>query len=277
MAQLVQAASQVRQEVDPGARLVGPSMVSRLAYQQKWIKQFYARKVGGKPVWKYVDALGFSLYPLDTAPARSKTRPATPEDSMALLRIVKGMLAKDKVPASMPLWDSEVNYGLHTGALGGTPATPIAAARQVAYVMRTYLLNAAAGIQRVFWYAYDMGALPGGGTLGNTLMTDPANLGAGILTPAGHAFTRIQSWMAGTLVGTTKQAPCAQAKNGTYTCVVKYHKGMGRIYWNPTKTAKVTLVKSAKTRVDESGHSASVKGGKKIKVTYAPVLVRSTH
>jgi hypothetical protein len=143
--------------------------------------------------------------------------------------------------------------------------------------MRTYLLNAAAGIQRVFWYAYDMGELTGGGTLGNTLLTRSADLAAGSLTPAGHAFTRIQSWMAGTLVGTTKRAPCIEAKNGTYTCVVKYHKGMGRIYWNPTKTVKVTVVKSAKKRVDEYGRSTSVKGGKKIKVTFAPVLVRSTH
>src|SRR3954454_7884883 len=209
MGQLLRAASQVRHQVDPGARLLGPSMVTRLGYQQKWIQQFYKTKVAGKPVWKYVDGLGFSLYPVDTVPAAHGTRPAMPEDSIALLRLVKGLLAKDKVPASIPLWNNEVNYGLHAGATAGTPAAPIPAARQVAYLMRTYLLNAAAGVKRVYWYAYDMGALPSGGTLGNTLLTDPTDRPAGTLTPAGRALSRIRTWMSGTLVGTRTKAPCS--------------------------------------------------------------------
>ncbi|MGA8246578.1 MAG: hypothetical protein WB797_06705 [Nocardioides sp.] len=277
MAQLLKTTWQVRNKVDPGARVIAPSMVARLGYEQTWIKKFYALKVGGKPVWKYADALSFSLYPLDTYPSGSKTRPGIPEDAIALLHTVQGLLAKDKVPSSIPKWDSEVNYGLRAGALGGTAASPISNGRQVAYVMRTYLLNVAAGLQRVYWYAYDMGLLASGGTLGNTLLTDPAHRTDGILTPAGKAFTRVQSWMRGTLVGTSSKRPCAADRRGTYTCVVQYAKGKGRIYWNPNRTVKVTLVKSAKKRVDEYGHAGSVRGGKRIKVGYAPVLVRSTH
>ena len=277
MGQLVRAAWQVRQQVDRGAHLIGPSMVARLGYQQKWIQQFYKTKVGGKPVWRYVDGLGFSLYPVDTEPTAHGTRPAMPEDSIHLLRLVRGFLAKDKVPARIPLWNNEINYGLHAGPTAGTAATPIPASRQVAYVMRNYLLNAAAGVKRVFWYAYDMGALPGGGTLGNTLMTDPTDPAAGTLTPAGRAFTRIQSWMAGTLVGTRTKAPCAADRKGTYTCLVQYKSGVGRIYWNPLKTVKVTLVKSATSRVTELGATAKAKGGTRLTVDYRPVLVRSAH
>jgi len=277
MGQLVRAAWQVRQQVDRGARLIGPSMVTRLGYQQKWIQQFYRTKVGGKPVWKYSDVLGFSLYPVDTVPDAHGTRPAMPEDSIALLRLVKGFLAKDKVPAGVPLWNNEVNYGLHAGAAGGTPATPIPAARQVAYLMRTYLLNAAARVKRVYWYAYDMGALPGGGTLGNTLLTDPTDRPAGTLTPAGRALPRIRSWMAGTLVGTRTKAPCAADRKGTYTCLVQYPKGVGRIYWNPLKTVKVTLVTSATSKVTELGATSKAKGGSTLTVDYRPVLVRSAH
>ncbi len=277
MGQLVRAASQVRHQVDRGARLLGPSMVTRLGYQQKWIQQFYKIKVGGKPVWKYVDGLGFSMYPVDTVPAGHGTRPALPEDSIALLRLVKGLLAKDKVPAGIPLWNNEINYGLHTGATAGTPAAPISAARQVAYLMRTYLLYAAAGVKRVYWYAYDMGALPGGGTLGNTLLTDPTDRPAGTLTPAGRALPRIRSWMSGTLVGTRTKAPCAADRQGTYTCLVQYKKGVGRIYWNPRKTVKVRLVRSATSKVSELGATSRVKGGARLVVTYRPVLVRSAH
>jgi hypothetical protein len=275
MAQLLKTTWQVRNQVDPGARVIAPSMVARLGYEQTWIKKFYALKVGGKPVWKYADALSFSLYPVDTYPSGTKTRPGVPEDTIALLHTVQGLLAKDKVSPHVPLWDSEVNYGLHAGPLGGTAATPIANGLQVAYVMRTYLLNVAAGLQRVYWYAYDMGPLSSGGTLGNTLLTDPAHRADGILTKAGLAFTRVQSWMDGTLVGTSSKRPCAADRHGTYTCVVQYGKGMGRIYWNPTRSVKVTLVKSAKKRVDEYGHGSPVKGGTKIRVGYAPVLVRS--
>ncbi len=277
MGQLVRTAWQVRQQVDRGARLIGPSMVARLGYQQRYIQQFYKTKVAGKPVWKYVDGLGFSLYPVDTVPAAHGTRPAMPEDSIALLRLVKGFLAKDKVPGGMPLWNNEINYGLHTGAHAGTPSSPIASSRQVAYLMRTYLLYAAAGVKRVYWYAYDMGTLPGGGTLGNTLLTDPANRAAGTLTPAGRALPRIRSWMAGTLVGTRTKAPCAANRKGTYVCVVKYSKGVGRIYWNPLRRVKVTLVPSARSKQTELGARSKAKGGSRLTVDYRPVLVRSAH
>ena len=200
---------------------------------------------------------------------------------MQILGQVKGLLHHDKVRGSLPVWNTEVNYGMRTGTMGGHAAVPITDDLQVAYVIRTFLLNAAQGIRRVDWYAYDMGSLNspemGVGPLGNTLLTDPSNQDAGVLTPAGLAFTRVQSWMAGTLVGTRTKAPCAADRKGTYTCVVQYKKGVGRIYWNPRKTVRVTLVKSATSRTTELGATAKAKGGTKLTVDYRPVLVRSAH
>ncbi|MGC4108906.1 MAG: hypothetical protein QM747_00425 [Nocardioides sp.] len=268
---LTKAAYDVRNSVDKGALIIAPAMVTRLKFEQKGISSFYASKVAGKPVWKYVDAVSLNLYPPQTIPTKKGSRFSTPEDSMTLLTLVKGLLAKAKVPSSLPIWNTEVNYGI--GA--GVASTPIPDSQQVANVMRTYLLNAAAGVKRVEWYAYDMGALPGGGTLGNTLMTDPNDRSAGILTPAGKAFTRIEAWMKGTLVGTATKRPCITDRSGTYTCEVKYAHGVGRIYWNPSRTAKVKLVKSAKTKVDELGKSSKAKGGSKLKVDFKPVLVMS--
>jgi hypothetical protein len=274
LGQLVKAVHDVRNQVDPGAKVVGPAMVTRLPYQQIGIKKFYAVKVNGVPVWKYMDAVSLNLYPLDTY----NGRPGTPEDSIGLLNTVRGILAGDKVPATMPIWNTEVNYGMHTGAMGGHSATPISSDLQIAYLMRTYLLNAAQGVKRVDWYAYDMGDLPaavGGQPLGNTLLTDPSNRASGTLTPAGLAFQRIQQWMKGTLVGTATKRPCSVDRHGSYTCVVAYAHGMGRIYWNPYRTAKVAVVKSAQQRVNEYGAGTRVKGGTKITVSFEPVLVRS--
>jgi hypothetical protein len=274
LGQLVKAVHDVRDKVDRGAKVVAPAMVTRLKYQQNGIQRFYKTVVGGKPVWKYVDAISLNLYPLDvyTHPNHA----GTPEDSMALLKTVRGILARDKVPSSKPIWDTEINYGLRYGANGGKPAASIPSKRQVAYVIRTYLLNAAQGVKRVDWYAYDMDSRGTLGPLGNTLLTDPANRPAGHLLPAGRAFTRVQKWMHGTMIGTTSKRPCSADRHGTYTCLIKYAKGVGRVYWNPYKTAKVTLAKSATKKVDELGRTSRAKGGARLKVTYQPILVRSS-
>jgi Beta-galactosidase len=276
MADLVAAMAQARDETDLKVKVVAPAMVTRLGYQQKWIKAFYALSVGGDPISSYVDALSFNLYPVDRYPLTDPTRPGTPEDSMALLAQVRSILAGDGVPGSLPVWDTEINYGMKWGSNGGKPSDPIAESVQVAYVIRTYLLNAARGVKRVDWYAYDMGELANtGGTLGNTLLTDPTDRAAGTLTAAGEAFSRVQGWMNGTLVGTTSKRPCIKDKLGTYTCTIRYTSGTGRVCWNPYATAKVTLVKSARNKFTEYGVKSPVVGGSKLKVDYRPVLVKS--
>jgi hypothetical protein len=278
MAELVKTAYDARAASDPSVKLVSPAQVVSQPWMQKWTKSFYRLSVDGKPVWKYLDALSLQLYPVETVTTRQGTRATTPEDAMTTLRTVRAILAKDGVPASLPIWNTEINYGLRFGDARGTSAAPIPDRLQVAYVMRTYLLNAARGVGRVFWYSYDMGNLSpamGGAPLANTLLTDPSQPSAGVRTPAGLALGRIESWMKGTLIGTTRKQPCITDANGTYTCTVRYASGMGRIYWNPYSSARVRLVTSARKKVDEFGTTAKVKGGTKLKVHYAPVLVRS--
>jgi hypothetical protein len=278
IAQLTKAAYDVRNQVDRGALIVAPAMVTRLKYEQKGISRFYRATVPstGRPVWKYVDAISLNLYPTDQVTTSSgRTRAATPEDAITLLNTVRGRLARADVPASIPIWDTEINYGMRTGTMAGKPATKISSGRQTAYLMRTFLLNAAQGLKRVDWYAYDMGELTNGGTLGNTLLTDPRNQSAGTRTPAGLAFTRIRAWMRGTLVGTATHRPCLTDRRGTYTCKIRYAHGVGRVYWNPYRTAKVRLVRSAHRLVNEYGARSRVDGGQKLRVTYRPVLVKS--
>jgi hypothetical protein len=267
MAVLSKTVRDVRNRVDPKATVVSPSMVTRLSYQLDYLKKYYGMKLNGTPVWKFYDTLGFSLYPLPTYHGR----PAGPEDSMRLFRQVKSRLHKDHVPGSMPIWNTEVNYGLQTGSLGGTHATPISDAKQASYVARTYLLNAAAGIKRVFWYRYDWGLLPGGGTLGNTLLNVPGD--PTTVTPAGQAYALVQKWMHGTLVGSGSARPCAKDRHGTYTCVVKDSSGTRRVYWNPTRKATVRLAANARHVQGILGAVSTVKPGSKLSVTYRPVMV----
>jgi polysaccharide biosynthesis protein PslG len=273
LAELTKAAYDVRNQVDPGVRIIAPAMVTRLKFERKAIAAFYATKVPatGQPVWKYVDAISLNLYPTDRVATKTGLRPSVPEDSIGLLNSVRAMLAKVKVPASIPVWNTEINYGMGRAAT----VVPISDARQVANVMRTYLLNAAQGVARVNWYAYDMGLLSTGGTLGNTLLTVPAERTVGTLTPAGLAFTRVQGWLKGTLVGTATKRPCIADRHGTYTCLIRYAHGVGRVYWNPFHAAKVQLARSASKKVDQYGATTRARGGSKLRVTYMPVLVKS--
>jgi hypothetical protein len=266
MATLARAADQVRDQVDPKATLVAPPMTMRLGYQQDWMKKFYAVRLGGTPVWRHVDAIALNLYPLPTYGHRA----GTPEDSMALLKLARARLRHDHVPGSKPIWNTEVNYGLTSGKDAGQPARKITDQLQASYVVRTYLLNAARGVKRVFWYRYDMNRVPGGGPLGNTLLSRPGD--PSVVTPAGHALVRAQQWMHGTLAGSHGQAPCAKDAHGTYHCVVRDSSGTRRIYWNPFRTAKVRLAGNAHHLHGVLGGSTTVRPHATIKVGRAPVM-----
>lgn len=265
LARLTQAMDQVRDKFARRAKVIAPPMVTRLKFEMKGLSSFYNQRVGGKAVWRYVDAVALSLYPTE----RAGTRLAVPEDSIRLLHAAKQRLRAAGVPGSKPIWNTEVNYGMGSGT-----AVKISDARQIANVMRTYLLNAANGVKRVFWYRYDWGYLPGtAGTLGNTLLTSPTNSGS--LRPAGKAYLRIQQWMHGTLLGTRTGPPCRTDRHGTYTCVVKDSSGVRRIYWNPFHRAKVRLASNAHHKTTEFGVRDRVKPRSTLAVNYKPVMVSS--
>jgi polysaccharide biosynthesis protein PslG len=255
LARLTRAMDQVRDHVDPKARVIGPAMVTRLSYELGGLEKFYAQKVGGVPVWRFMDAVSLSLYPVP----RYGSHPGTPEDSMRLLAQARHRLHRDGVPRSEPVWNTEINYGLQSGSNGGKPARRISRGLQAAYVVRTYLLNAANGVKRVFWYRYDMHRVCSGcGTLGNTLLTDPDNTSR--VTPAGRAYARAQDWMHGRLIGPPGTRPCQKNRHGTYMCVVKDPGGIRRIYWNPYGTGRVRLVKGVHHLQGVLGKVSTVSG-----------------
>jgi hypothetical protein len=269
MAQLTKIVYTARNKYARRSKVVSAAMTTRLNGQRRWIKQFAATKVAGTPVYHFLDAVALNLYPL----AKYGSRAGVPEDAMTLLAKSRAILADHHWPSSLPIWNTEVNYGLQTGS-AHHKAVAIPGALQAANVIRTYVLNAANGVQRVFWYRWDLAALARGGALGNTLLTKPGHPSS--LTPAGKAFELVQTWLHGTLVGPSKKAlPCRKDGHGTYTCEVRYSSGVGRIYWNPKHAAKVTLAESATKVQDEFGRTSRVKGGSTHTVNAEPILVRS--
>ena len=250
MAKLTQIADGVLRQVDPKATLVAPALGTRLGGNSGtgYLDKFYAQRVGGRPVAAYVDAVSLQLYPLASG---------SPESSMAQLRKAKGILAKRRV--TKPIWNTEVNYGLVGGTGGSVPR--LSNARQSAYVARTYVLNAANGVKRVYWYSWDLQGLA------NTRMTYADQH---TVTPAGKAFGVVRSWLLN-----SRMVGCSRNRAGTYTCLISYASGKKRVYWNPSRNVYVRTAKSATWKQGVGGAKSRVRGGQRLRVGPSPVLVRS--
>jgi hypothetical protein len=241
----------VNAQLKAHTKLVAPSFVARS--NTDFTNSYFKRNTGGKKVASWVDVVAFSLYPKATL---------GPEDSMTLLKNVKAMLAKRKV--HKPIWNTEINYGLAAGGTGARPPR-ISSQRQAAYVVRTYLLNANAHVGRVFWYAWNLRSL------GNTLVTSGSS---DTPTFAGRAYGLTQSWLAGSTLKSCTTVKSGAAK-GAYVCTLKYKGGVKRVYWHPKKHVRMTMPASATYSISLSGKHKKLKGGSKLRIGFAPVLVRS--
>jgi hypothetical protein len=270
MAQLTKIAYDVRNQVDPAAQLLGPAMAVRLPSQLKWLGTFYAQQVDGQPVSHYMDVVSLNLYPMDEYAGV----PGRPEDVVHLLDQTRTALAADGVSSKLPIWNTEVNYGLKGGDPGPPHATPIPESEQAAFVVRTYLLNAAYGVGRVFWYRWDWGLLSpdiGGGTIGNTLLTDPKDFAKP--TEAGRALAVVERW----LTADDAQPPhCAKDSSGTYACRIDHTGGTRWVYWNPTTKGTVTVPAGMTSREGVAGVTSQVSAGSTLTVDADPVMLDSS-
>jgi hypothetical protein len=253
MAQLTATASQVISQATGGkATVVAPGFPLRLAYQQRWFKQYWAAKAGGKGMASYVDVVAVHLYPAANQ---------APEASMKLLSLAKRALPK--AARKKPVWNTEINYGL----LGGPTAKKIPDAKQAAFVARTLLLNAASQVRRMYWYGWAQGRIA------NThLVQDDRTT----LTRAGHTWQEVHGWLIGTTINTCTRARSGKSK-GLYTCLArKSRKEVRRFYWKPTgKAVRISTNKTTTAWTDLGGSTHKRKGTFKIPVGPAPIMVTS--
>jgi polysaccharide biosynthesis protein PslG len=165
LAALTRITWNVLNNADPRAQVVSPAMATRLKSQQKWINAYYAQRTGGSRVGRWMDVVSLNLYPMTND---------GPEASMSLLSTTRAILRRYGV--TKPVWNTEINYGLQVG--GGGTARNITRRKEAAFVARTYVLNAANNVKRVFWYSWDLQELA------NTQLT----YRNGSLTPAGKTY-----------------------------------------------------------------------------------------
>ncbi len=245
MADLTKAAYDAIADVSPRPTLVSPALVTRLSGQRAWVDAFYGTSVSGKPVADYVDAVSLQLYP---------DAEGTPESSMELLDAMKATLRKHGV--DKPIWNTEINYGLTGGEVPPAPQD-----EQVMNVVATYLLNAANGVERVYWYGWDQQLNVG------TLMVEPDGV---TVTRAGKAFRTVHDWMTGGSV-----TSCATDPDGTWTCSIDHPDGKRTVFWNPDATVSVTLPDDAVSSQQVGRKPQPAKAGSQLQVGRLPVMVQA--
>lgn len=177
MADLTAEAAKIIRKNDPTATIVAASTTVRLqsAYKKFFPKYLKALK---KKKWP-VDVISVHLYPSGTG---------TPGDRAGFISQVKSDMKKAKVPASKPLWDTEINYGI--AGPGSTPHTTIDGGQAAAYVAQTYLDDVRLGVERAYWYFQT----PSSPLVG-------VQMAAG--SPGALGFQTVQSWLNGSYFSCT--------------------------------------------------------------------------
>ncbi|RZS82783.1 glycosyl hydrolase family 39 [Motilibacter rhizosphaerae] len=241
MVQLTQEAQRLVKHYDKRAIVSSPSFATRLRTNIPWMQQWLA--AGGA---RYVDVVSLHLYPLPTS---------GPEGSMTLLAKARAALAKAKV--SKPVWDTEINYG---AGVGGAPARHFSSASGAAYVARTYLLSAANGVSRVYWYGWDTS-----GPLSISLSK------GGEATVAGEAYRTVEDWMVG-----AKGYGCTRDRAGTYTCLLRYPGSWGKVVWNPGRAFGMRAPAGTVSVNALDGTWRSARRGSRVQVSGVPVMIRTT-
>ena len=248
MAQLTAIASNaIHQYAGSRAVVVSPAVALRTPGQRAWALSFFKQKVGGKRVHQYIDAIAVDPFP---------EQKGSPEDSYAIMKSIRKSLAK--IGVRTPIWNNEINYGVR----GGHAATGVrySVPKQQSYVVRTFALSAAAGMQRTYWLAWFVSP-----ELSVNMTTK-----SGRATPVAKSYTTVRNWLNGTNFRGCK------AKRGLWTCTAtKGKRDVRRIYWAPKGRIKVKTAASSLRLENQAGAKAKLKGAKVIKVDYRPVMVAS--
>jgi polysaccharide biosynthesis protein PslG len=246
-ARVIAAARIIHQVTDGKAVVVSPAMVLRMQYQRAFMDKFFGAKVGGKRVGGFVDAIGLDPYPLVDG---------TPEDSITLIKQARAILHSHRVSA--PLWNVEINYGVagsHTGVNQGWSNR-----KQASYVVRNDVLDAAAGMKRVYW----LGWFPFKEAQIQFVQSDGTTP-----TVAATALGVVRGWLVH-----QHARPCARdKKKHLYTCKLVRAGRASWVYWTTKGKTAVRAPKGSRHVATMLGDVSRTHAGKRIRVTSAPIRV----
>lgn len=208
MVEMSKVAYETLKQVDPNILVVSPGAIlsndSWLnASGLKWYERFFAAGGG-----RYIDVVGPHLYMYDKLP----------EDRIGPIQSLRKLMAKYKI-AQKPIWDTENGYA-------NLPDRPQYTQSELqGFATRPYILNWAAGVERFYWFAWDIDRNY------NKLWVFLTQGDYKTLTPAGVAFGEVQKWLSGaTMKG------CTVDRHQTWICELsRPGQSNARLVWNPRR------------------------------------------
>jgi hypothetical protein len=230
---LTAEASRIIRSIDPNALIVSPSATQDRGIA--WLSEFLSK--GGGTL---VDVIGYHLY----------VAPQPPEGTLALVSSVKQQMLAAGI-ADKPLWNTEAGWFLPK------PFPPELAA---AYVIREFVVNWAAGVQRLYWYAWDNHGW---------VSLETTERDSQTLTPAGDAYAVAFRWLAG-----SRMQSCSPDKQQTWVCEFERDNHRQWLVWNVsgTRSFQVPAEWRAQSRELATG-SREPLGGGVVEIGPTPVLV----
>jgi hypothetical protein len=248
MAKMARIAGQEVRLHAPGAKVVAPHGPIRFKENRDWFREFWSQRVGGKQVARWVDVATLSGFPL---PRHG------PEKGLRLVKALRRMTANHGF--SGPIWIVEINYDVN----GPRRTVPIGMEEQVANVVKTYVLNASIGTERVYWHYW---ARPASNM--NTAMLTADNQ----VAPPGKAFGVIQPWLIG-----TRAEGCTVTKNGDlYSCLFTVKRAERRVIWSVSGRERRIAIPDRTRKVSfPDGTVRKIGTRKRIRVGAVPLMIES--
>ncbi|MCT7972271.1 GH39 family glycosyl hydrolase [Laspinema olomoucense] len=206
MLELCREAYQILKEVDPTITVVSPSATGDWGSSPgvEWLDEFLSQGGGD-----YADVIGYHFYVM----------PGPPENMVPLIQKVKAVMAKHG-QNHKPLWNTECSW------LGDEAF--FSEDNAAAYVARSYVLNWAAGVERLYWFAWDSTS----GVQIHLTRSDHETL-----TPAGVAYAEVQKWLVG-----AQMRSCEAQWDQTWICSLERDRRYrGWIVWNPQKELMLSV------------------------------------
>ena len=258
--------------LDPNAKIVTPAPTGGPNEAPQWMGTYLA--AGGA---QYADVISFHGYVQCPSTTDCPATP-TPEVVAAAASNMKNVLAINAQSAK-PIFDTEGSWGPTDVDLFNDPD------QRSAFVARFLVLQQSAGIERVYWYRWDVGGGGGWGTLWDSVNTNVDgcnNAGTpypagGFLCKPGTAYEQVYNW----LVGATLNTPCAA--NGTvWTCGYTRANGyQAQIVWDASQnciaglcsTSSFTAGTQFKQYRDLSGNTSAISGP--VPIGAKPVILES--
>jgi hypothetical protein len=235
LAKMTREAYGIIKQIDPSALVVSASATASNGID--WFSQYLALGAGN-----YVDAVGYHLY----------VNPLPPEEMLPLGAAVRHAMKMHGI-GSKPLWDTETGWA--------KPKVFQSQEEKAAFVSRTLIVNWPAGVQRLYWYAWDNHQWV---TLEMVTATTQAP------TSAAKAYATTRSWLLG-----ASMKPCKAQPDGTWICALQRSAGHSWIVWNVNASTSFSIPTDwhVHTATDLLGTDRHVTGAN-LSIGIAPVLLR---